>query len=687
MTTHPAQAGSFNLDFPQLIGKQYQLQSSTDLQTWIDVGNPLLGTSIPVTLTTPIPSAETSKTFFRISVKDTDFDFDSLSSYEESQICSNPNNPDSDGDGVGDKSEYENGSNPCSSADNGVPPPITPAQLPPAELIKIRLYTSVQQGDTYSQISPSGDFLTPYDVNVYKKHKITGVETLVYTMNYSGLNPSVSRDISLPILPDFVYSIQATIPDLSSSSLVPQYRDFKFIVNAAQLPNSAPFTVTPRFNPSVNPPLGNFGNLGFNLGFPANPHTTGLSAYRLILSTLDIDEVISDQIAGNDANKLPTPAYGKQPNNPMVMATRTGNDARLRVKMNAFAPLASQLLIAVREVTSGTIKGSTVPLLNLASTPVTYNAAVSFTAANGSLLHEVVVGQDTNSNGTLETSEVKSIFEKTPRLDVGGGTYSGKDTTFKFLDKIIVVTGPDFVEARSATETYGNLVLGTTLYPNFSKLINGFSVGSNTILGTTTDYNLSINASPVGPTSISGLSLPLGVRWNNSNQGFLHQIVYPNGSDLSTKILESRAIIAMYGRLITKNKVAIAAAALPTYSTYTIDGVADSEGDFGKGDSKSDVYFALGKCKFTGNLQVSMRSIPSGFEVAQVNCSGSFIDLYDYSWPGTKFAWALIDTKNCALAQAGHASLAAVPTPDAGRIFYVKVNLGTGFISYPGTFK
>ena len=82
-----------------------------------------------------------------------------------------------------------------------------------------------------------------------------------------------------------------------------------------------------------------------------------------------------------------------------------------------------------------------------------------------------------------------------------------------------------------------------------------------------------------------------------------------------------------------------------------------------------------------------MRSVPGGFEVAQVNCSGSFIDLYDYSWPGAKFVWALIDTKNCTLAQAGHASLAAVPTPDAGRIFYVKVNLGTGFISYPVTFK
>ncbi len=687
MSPNPLQAGTLNLQFPQFVGKEYQLQSSTDLQTWISNGDSFIGTATAATLTSPLPPTGTAKIFYRVSVNETDFDFDSLSSYEESVICSNPNNPDSDGDGAGDQTEYQNGSDPCSSTDGGVPQPITPAQLPPAKLIRVRLYTGVTQGSSYAQISPSGRFLTPYDVNVYKKHKVTGVETLVYTMNYSGINPSVFNDIGLPNLPDHVYTIQATIPDLSSSSLVLQYRDFSFVVNAAQLADSAPFTVRARFNPAVNSPLGDFGNLGFNHGFPANPHSIGLGAYRIVLSTLDIDEVISDQIAGNDANKLPTPAYGKQPNNPMVMGTRTGNDVRLRVKMNAFAPLASKLLIAVREVVSGTIKGSTVPLLSLGSTPITYNAAVSFAATNGSLLHEVVVGQDTNSNGILETSEVKSVFEKTPRLDVSGGAYSGKDTTFKLLDKLIIITGPDFVAGRSLTETYGNVLGGATAYPNFSALINAFAVGATTIPGTTTEYNISINASPVGPSSTSGLSLPLGARWDAANQALLHRIVYANGSDLSLKIKNTEGIKGMYGRLISKNKAAIAAAALPTYSTYTINGAVDGELDFLKTDGNSDVFYALGKCKFAGDLQVSMRAVSGGFEVAQVNCSGSFTDLYDYSWPGTSFLGGLVATKNCAIAQAGHASLAVVPTPDAGRIFYVKVNLGTGVIDYPVIFK
>lgn len=87
-----------------------------------------------------------------------------------------------------------------------------------------------------------------------------------------------------------------------------------------------------------------------------------------------------------------------------------------------------------------------------------------------------------------------------------------------------------------------------------------------------------------------------------------------------------------------------------------------------KADITKDVRFALGKSDFTGSLQVSMRATSYGFEVAQLNCSGSFDDLYDYKWPGEVFI-GIIDTTNCTLAQAGHATLAAVPTPDAGRLF------------------
>jgi Bacterial TSP3 repeat len=688
LSANPAQAGTFNLQFPQFVGKEYQLQSSTDLQTWLDVGSPLLGTSTAVTFTTPLPPVATPKTFYRVSVNDTDFDFDSLSSYEESIICSNPNNPDSDGDGARDKTEYENGSDPCNGTDGGVPPPITPAQLPPAKLIRVRLFTSVEQGPTYSQISPSGQFLTPYDVNVYKKHKVTGVETLVYTMNYSGISPFVFNDIGLPNLPDHVYTIQATIQDLSSSSLVLQYRDFKFVVNAAQLADSTPFTVKERFNPAVNPPIGDFGLLGYRHGFPANPHSLGLGAYSIVLSTLDIDEVISDQIADNDANKLPTRAYGKQPNNPMVMGTRTGNDARLRVKMNAFAPLASKLLIAVREVVSGTIKGSTVPLLSLGSTPVTYNAAVSFAATNGSLLHEVVVGQDLNSNGILETSEVKLVFEKTPKLNVSGGAYSGLDTTFKFLDKIIIVTGSDFVSARTTTDNYGIGTAINTLYPTAAKMVAGFARGATTITGSSPpEPGVLLDASII-PSSAK-LSHALGGKWNTANQTTTHRLVLPTGSDLSEDVVGSTGLRNMYARALWKQRSTIAAGATTSWSNVTIS-VTDKDIDFAASDKNDQVHAALGKCDFIGTLEVSCKlNASGGFDVNALNCYGALMDLYDFAYGGPKVTFLGIevaDPKEGAKTQTGFATLASSPWPDAGRVFFVKVEIGTGWFNYIGSY-
>ena len=54
---------------------------------------------------------------------------------------------------------------------------------------------------------------------------------------------------------------------------------------------------------------------------------------KLPLLPIDIEEVISDQIAGNDANKLPTAYFKDEQNNPMLMATRSGQKAKLRVKM------------------------------------------------------------------------------------------------------------------------------------------------------------------------------------------------------------------------------------------------------------------------------------------------------------------------------------------------------------------
>jgi hypothetical protein len=514
-------------------------------------------------------------------------------------------------------------------------------------------------------------------VNVYKKHKTTGVETLVYTMNYSGVNPFVSNDIALPNLPDFVYTIQATIPDLSSSSLVQQFRDFSFVVNAAKLTGSEPFTVKPRFNPSLNLPLGDFSNVGFNHGYPANPHAIGLGAYRIVLSTLGVDEVISDQIMDNDANKLPTAAYGGQPNNPMLMATRTGNDARLKIRMNPFAPLASKLLVAVREVVSGTIKGSTVPQLNPAPTPLV------FSATDGRLEHEIVSGQDLNGNGTLETSEVKSIFEKTPRLKVGGAPYDGNDTTFKHLDKFYVVTQNDFFFGKTECQTYGSTAV--PFYPNAAEILYAFANGADSVPSANTEYNIPLNANAIGSTGANGLSLPLGARWDSSNQALTHRLVYPStipnsGSSpfiLSNRVLLSNTMRAMLSRVVSKNKASITAAATSNFSNYTLTGVVDNDLAFKKYDPGSDVFYTLGNCKFIGDIVVRMRAVPGGFEVSKLSIYGSIYDLYDFalSVGNVSFGPIVVNLDNASTTQAGMATLNGNQTPNTGRVFYTKVDI------------
>ena len=114
----------------------------------------------------------------------------------------------------------------------------------------------------------------------------------------------------------------------------------------------------------------------------------------------------------------------------------------------------------------------------------------------------------------------------------------------------------------------------------------------------------------------------------------------------------------------------------------TLNGIVDKEVAFGDTDKGSDTHYLLGKCRFEGSLEVSVRAIPGGHEVAQINCSGSLSDLYDYSWPRLKIAKGAIDTQNATIAKAGHATLGSVTIPDAGRIFLTRVNFGTGIKPY-----
>ena len=75
--------------------------------------------------------------------------------------------------------------------------------------------------------------------------------------------------------------------------------------------------------------------------------------------------------------------------------------------------------------------------------------------------------------------------------------------------------------------------------------------------------------------------------------------------------------------------------------------------------------------------------------MAKVNCYGSMVDLYDFSYGASKVTVLGIDVadpKAAARTQAGYASLTFAPWPDAGRVFFTEVQFGTGWIDYVGSY-
>ena len=400
------------------------------------------------------------------------------------------------------------------------------------------------------------------------------------------------------------------------------------------------------------------------------------------LLPVEVKQVISDQIAGNEANKLPTAFYGKQPNNPMLMATRTGKDARLQIVVDVPDECAADIRVGVRVVDNRTvILGSAASLPGGAKTPL------AFTAVDGKKLYEVVVGYDKNHDRILTDDEVLDTFEKTPRTDPGGGAYTGSDTTFAYLDKILIVTRNDFDAARQETEDYGDNTFFTTLRPEGAKLLKLFGAGGTLIAGANPNTWGQILDANVIP-SPQGLSHPLGAVWNTSNQATTLKITYPTTSDLAIAVVDANGFNHLVSRIIFANKAALAATATGTFKTSAPIPFSDNKVAFGDTDNQEDVHLALGKCNAVGNLIVKYRSAPGGkIEVSKINCYGTISDLYDWAF-GTKLTFPVLGnqidlTKDAARTQAGYATLSpATAWPRAGRVFFTEVKFGSGWINW-----
>ncbi|NJM36412.1 MAG: hypothetical protein HC845_00225 [Akkermansiaceae bacterium] len=244
--------GTFNLQWNQLLGKEYRVFRSTSLEptSWVQEGIALVGTNSQLSFNTQL-HLTASKVFWRVEVADIDPDSDKLSSWEEGVIGTQAGNPDSDGDNIFDGYEYRWGgltglnagddldidglsnlaefeidSNPLSKdTDNDGTWDATEEEQntsPTASndsgsvrngLIRLRVGTGTLLGPTYP-ISQSP--YPVYPINIYKRDLATGAETLLHSIP-SG-NNFVVQNIDLPN-DGSVYSLQVALPFMAVSSV------------------------------------------------------------------------------------------------------------------------------------------------------------------------------------------------------------------------------------------------------------------------------------------------------------------------------------------------------------------------------------------------------------------------------------------------------------------------------------
>ena len=580
-----------------------------------------------------------------------DPDSDTLNTLTEYLNSSNPRSLNSDGDAKNDDAEIAQGSDPANAADSGAAPTDPPEPVP---------------------FHINGDY-TAWEATLKGKGPN---DTRTRRFRMSAHN--VAADKTLNLLRGNAYELSLRYIRTKPGETVPWY-----CWEATIAGNNTPaFTVADHWLVDNSSAL---------LATHTHSHGTNLVADKKVnLLPIDIEEVISDQIAGNEANKLPTAYFGGNPakpgnghpNNPMLMATRSGSDARLMIKMNVPAAQAASIRVGVRQT------GQTTILNSVASVPPPGMTPLSFTALSGSTptkLYEVVAGYDANSNAVLENSEVAVVFEKTPRKDREGNTAT---TNLHLLDKFIVVTLDDFTAARAVTDGYGTGTTINTFFPTAAKMIAGFARGATTITGSSPpESGVLLDASTI--PSLEGLSHPLGGKWNAAKQTITHRLVLPTGSDLSEDVVGSTGLRDMYVRALWNYRATIAAGATTSWGVVKITFI-DKDIDFSASDTNDQVHAALGKCNFVGSLEVSCKlKAGGGFDVGALNCYGAMVDLYDFAFGASKVTVLgidIADPKEAARTQAGFATLTFSPWPDAGRVFFTKVELGTGWFDYTGSY-
>lgn len=381
------------------------------------------------------------------------------------------------------------------------------------------------------------------------------------------------------------------------------------------------------------------------------------------LIPLDIEKVASDQIAANGANSLPSPFFGGNPskkengypNNPLLMATRTGQQAALKVTV----PVANPgIYVGARKTGTTSVLGSA--SCSTSTVDLSFNVPVK-----SHDLYEVVAGYDSNSNSTLDNSEVQVVFEKTPRKDKEG---YASTANLHLIDKLIIVDEAQFSDARNTVIGYHGP--GTEYAGD---LVEAFARGSSTIPNATTSFQIPIASDQ------PGLSHPVGGRWNSSNQDTTYLFTFGDGSPASDDFEASEALKQIVHKVIGANKAALISAYTgspewPISAAFAFNEEPDLLITEDDPIGINELGNAFGKVPISGHIRISYKKInATTIEVGSVEVIGSFGDIYDFAYGGGERA------RNASMVQAGHATLPSSAEPNAGKVFFTRLEFNTGF--------
>ena len=400
--------------------------------------------------------------------------------------------------------------------------------------------------------------------------------------------------------------------------------------------------------------------------------TSDGTLHGVLLVPIQLTDVISDQISGNEANKLPDGLpYTGDANNPILMAACSGTTANIAVKVTTPPFALSKILVAVRKVQSdgnGPILGSTPAQQGPTKTLIQFTAE-EFHASNSldtSNLYEVVAGYDANGDGVLSKNEIAVVFAATD------------GTSTPPHDKFRVVTKSFYDSMESYLESISN-DLPTGYSGNF---LNSFLTGSAIPGATLGTFDLT--------STYPGLSHPLGAVWatpGNDATAVLNTFGTSTAESLDTA--DSNAVNQIIDATLNSEA--------PEMVNYFVQNPnTDSHGftysflpsassvDFVKTEGgTSALGLAFGKVTLNGIFTATVSPLgvitsQHQVSVTSVNVTGNFSDVYDFNYYGAPLSLLGLSLQlplDAASVQAGYATLSS--SKPAGRVYQSKVNFQT----------